>query len=176
MICHLCYGDEKTSVKILSLVNSIMKTKNIPLPFIETVFNNAISVYTLKDALTFIRLDTLFQLNNESISYEEQIEVEQCNNKLFEYYYETRGQNLNLVLYMLYNIGNAIEKNKVINQYFQKYKNQLRWIKDFLIELKSDMTMRQEFLKNNQFILSQHPDLFQVINKNMIKNFGFDSN
>ena len=77
---------------------------------------------------------------------------------------------------MLYNIAKAIEKYGIINQYFEKNKNKIEWIKYFLIELKSDHNMRENFLKNNTFIMSQHPDLMQVIQESLIKRFGFDDN
>jgi len=134
VINHLCYGDEKTSIKILSLVNEFAKSKDLSLQFLEQLFNNALSVFELKDALEFIRVDTLFQLNIEDSNIKkEPIDNEQRS--LLDYYYEERENNINLVLYMLYNIAKAIEKYGIINQYFEKNKNKIEWIKYFLIEL-----------------------------------------
>ena len=175
IICHLCYGDEKTSVKILSLVNEFIKMKNIFLPFKEKVFNNTLSVFEIKDALEFIRLDTLFQLNDSSGKEDkEPVDIEE--NDLFNFYYEQREKNINFVLYFLYNVGKAIEKYDIISKYFERYKNKLEWIKYFLIEIKTDPKMKEDFAKNNAYIMNQHPDLFQVIQESLIKRFGFDSN
>ena len=174
IICHLCYGDEKTSVKILSIINAFIRSKNTLLTFMEKVFNNTLNVFELKDALVFIRLDTLFQLNDDKNSEnKEPIDTEEYT--LFEYYYEIREKNIFLVLYMLYNIGKAMEKYEIISQYFIKYKNKLEWIKYFLIELKSDPKMKEDFIKNNTFIMNHHPDLMKVIQESIIKRFGFDS-
>ena len=173
VICHLCYGDEKTSVKILSLVNEFIRSKNVPLPFLEEVFNNAISVFNLNDALGFIRVETLFQLNfDENNSNKEPIENEQIG--LLDYYCEERETNINLILYMLYNIAKAIERYGIVQQHFEKYKNKIEWVKYFLIELKSDPNMKESFLQNNTFILKEHPDLMQVIQESLIKKFGFN--
>jgi hypothetical protein len=173
VICHLCYGDEKTSVKILSLVNEFIRSKNVPLPFLEEVFNNAISVFNLNDALGFIRVETLFQLNfDENNSNKEPIDNEQIG--LLDYYCEERETNINLILYMLYNIAKAIERYGIVQQHFEKYKNKIEWVKYFLIELKSDPNMKESFLQNNTFILKEHPDLMQVIQESLIKKFGFN--
>ena len=172
IICHLCYGDEKTSIKILSLVNQFIKSLSSFLPFMEKVFINALSVFELKDALEFIRLDTLFQLNDNNYENKEPSEIQEYN--LFDFYYEVREKHINLVLYMLFNVGKAIEKYSIVCQYFEKYKIKLIWIKYFLIELKSDEKMKEDFLKSNQFIMSQHPDLISVIQNSIIKRFGLD--
>ena len=175
ILCHLCYGDEKISVKILSLVNQFIKSKTVFLPFIEKVFKNTLSVFELKDALEFVRLDTLFQLNDENnTENKEPSEVEEYN--LFDFYYEVREKHINLVLYMLYNVGKAIEKYDIVCQYFEKNKNKIIWINYFLIELKSDLKMKDDFLKNNMFIMNQHPDLLSVIQNSIIKRFGLDIN
>ena len=174
IICHLCYGDEKTSNKILSLLNQFIRQKNVMIPFIEKVFNTAINVFEIKDALEFTRLDTLFQLNEENnIDNKEPCDIEESN--LFDYLYESRENHINLVLYMLYNIGKAIEKYSIVSQYFEKNKSKLIWINYFLIELKSDPKMKEDFSKNNSFIMKQHPDLFQVIQQSLIIRFGLDS-
>ena len=175
IICHLCYGDEKTSVKILSLVNEFLKNNNIFLPFKEKVLNNTLSVFEIKDAIEFIRLDTLFQLNdNKEDDNKEPVEIE--DNNLFNYYYEQREKNINMVLCVLYNIGKGVEKYEIISKYFEKYKNKLEWIKYFLIEIKTDPKMKEDFAKNNAYIMNQHPDLFQIIQEFLIKRFGFDLN
>ena len=175
IICHLCYGDEKTSNKILSLVNQFIKSKNMFIPFIEKVFNNAISVFELKDALEFTRLDILFQLNDENnLDNKEPCDIEE--NNLFDYYYEEREKHINLILCMIYNIAKAIEKYSIVSQYFEKNKIKLIWINYFLIELKSDPKMKEDFSKNNTFLLNQHPDLLKVIQEFIIKRFGLDSN
>ena len=175
IICHLCYGDENTSNKILSLVNQFIKQKNVFIPFIEKVFNNAINVFELKDALEFTRLDTLFQLNDENnIDNKEPCDIEE--NNLFDYYYEEREKHINLVICMIYNIAKAIEKYAIISQYFEKNKSKLIWINYFLIELKSDPKMKEDFSKTNAFLLNQHPDLLKVIQESIIKRFGLDSN
>ena len=158
----------------MSLVNVFIRSKNPLLPFIEKVFNNALSVFELKDALEFIRVDTLFQLNDEKNSEnKEPIDTEEYT--LFEYYYEIREEHILLVLNMLYNVGKALEKYEIIRQYFVKYKNKIEWIKYFLVELKSDPKMKEDFIKNNGFIMNLHPDLMQVIQESIIKRFGFDS-
>ena len=114
IICHLCYGHEKTSVKILSLINIFIRSKNTPLPFIDKILSNALNVFELKDALEFVRLDTLFQLNdNKNIGNKEPIDIEE-NKPLFEYLYEERENHINLVLYILYNIGKSIEKYDIV--------------------------------------------------------------
>ena len=175
IICHLCYGDESTSNKILSLLNQFIKQKNVFIPFIEKVFNNAINVFELKDALEFTRLDTLFQLNDENnIDNKEPCDIEDSN--LFDYYYEEREKHINLVLCMLYNFAKAIEKYSIISQYFEKNKSKIIWINYFLMELKTDPKMKEDFSKNNAMIMNQHPDLLQVIQKSIIKRFELDSN
>ena len=176
IICHLCYGHEKTSVKILSLINIFIRSKNTPLPFIDKILSNALNVFELKDALEFVRLDTLFQLNdNKNIGNKEPIDIEE-NKPLFEYLYEERENHINLVLYILYNIGKSIEKYDIVYKYFVKNKNKIEWIKYFLNELKNNLKMRTEFLKNNNFIMTQHPDLIHVIQESLIKKLGFDLN
>ena len=175
IICHLCYGDEKISIKILSLVNQFIKSQSSFLPFIEKVFINTLSVFELKDALEFIRLDTLFQLNDDNNNEnKEPSEIQEYN--LFDFYYEVREKHINLVLYMLYNVAKAIEKYNIVCQYFEKNKNKLLWINYFLIELKSDAKMKEDFIKSNAFIMNQHPDLISVIQNSIIKRFELDSN
>ena len=80
------------------------------------------------------------------------------------------------MVYILYNIGKSIEKYDIVYKYFVKNKNKIEWIKYFLNELKNNLKMRTEFLKNNNFIMTQHPDLIHVIQESLIKKLGFDLN
>ena len=169
------FCDEKISIKILSLVNKFIKSKNIPLPFLETVFNNTLSVFELKDALEFIRVETLFELNDDENNMDKDPIDFETNNNLFDYLYEEREKNIILVLYILYNTAKAIEKYGIISKYFEKNKNKIEWIKYLVIELKNNPKMKDDYLKNNTLLVQQHPDFMHVIQEQMIQRLGFDS-
>jgi hypothetical protein len=164
---HLCYGDEQVSVQILNLVCQFMKTKTF-MPLIEKVFNNSLCVFDLKDNLELIRVDALFELNDKT--NEEPIDTEQ-NKILFEYLEAEKENSLKDSLLMLYCIGKAIEKYEVIGQYFDKNKNKLGWIGVFINKIKTDQTTKEKYIKESGYILNQHPDLLEVIQKNLIKRF-----
>ena len=164
---HLCYCDEKVSVYILNLVCQFMKTKAF-MPFKEKVFNNSLYVFDLKDNLELIRVDALFELNDKT--NEEPIDTEH-NKILFEYLEAEKENSLKDSLLMLYCIGKAIEKYEVIGHYFDKNKNKLGWIGVFINKIKTDQTTKEKYIKESGYILNQHPDLLEVIQKNLIKRF-----
>ena len=164
---HLCYCNEQVSVQILNLVCQFMKTKTF-MPLIEKVFNNSLCVFDLKDDLELIRVDALFELNDK-IS-EEPIDTEQ-NKILFEYLEGEKENSLKDTLLMLFCIGKAIEKYEVIGQYFDKNKNKLEWIGEFINKIKTDPATKERYIKESGYILNQHPDLLEVIQNNLIKRF-----
>lgn len=171
VICHLCFCDENISVKILSLVNQFMREVNY-LQYVERVFNNALAVFELKDALEFIRVKSLFQLTDESSNSNEiNDDIEQ--NTLFDFYYKERETSTVFVLCMIFNIAKAIEKYGAIYAYFEKNKNKIEWVPYFLIEMKSKDKMKDNIMKSN--ILNERHDLIQVINEQMIKKLNIEN-
>jgi len=170
IICHLCFCDENTSVKILSLVNRFMREVNY-YQYVERVFNNALSVFELKDALEFIRVKYLFQLGDESNNSNDiNDDIEQ--NALFDFYYKERENSTLFVLGMIFNIANAIEKYGTIFKYFEKYKNKLGWVPYFIMEVQSNERMKDNIMKSN--ILNEHPDIIQVINEKIVKKLNIE--
>jgi hypothetical protein len=171
IICHLCFCDENTSVKILSLVNRFMREVNYA-QYVERVFNNALYVFELKDALEFIRVKTLFQLVDESNNSNEiNDDIEQ--NALFDFYYKERENSTVFVLSMVFNIAKAIEKYGVIFLYFEKNKNKIEWVPYFIMEVQSNEKMKDSIMKSN--ILNEHPDIIQVINDKMVKKLNIEN-
>jgi hypothetical protein len=164
---HLCYYDEQVSVQILSLVCQFMKTRSFT-PLIEKVFNFSLCVFDLKDNLNLVRVDALFELNDKI--NEEPVDTEH-QKILFEYLEKESETSLKDVLVILYSIGKAIEKYDVIGQYFDKNKNKLGWIATFISKIKNDPATKERFVKESGYILNQHPDLLEVIQKNLIKRF-----
>ena len=170
IICHLCFCDENVSVKILSLVNRFMREVNY-VQHVERVFNNALSVFEIKDALEFIRVKSLFQIEDESNSNEINDDMEQ--NALFDFYYKERKNSTVFVLSMIFNIAKAIEKYGVIYTYFEKNKNKIDWVPYFIMEVQSDEKMKDSIMKSN--ILNEHPDIIQVINDKMVKKLNIEN-
>ena len=168
--CHLNYCDEQTSYKMMRLVCEFSKTKTF-VAIIEKVFTNALSVFDLQDDLALIRVDALFELNDKN--YEEPVELEK-HKTLFEHLQEEVDKSMKYVLIMLYNIGKAIEKYDIINDYFENNKNKLGWIAKFIFKIKHDQITKDKFLKESGFILNQHPDLLQIIQENIIKRFNLE--
>ena len=170
IICHLCFCDENASVKILSLVNRFMREVNY-VQYAERVFNNALSVFELKDALEFIRVKFLFQLEDESNSNEINDDMEQ--NALFDFYYKERDNSTAFVLCMIFNIAKAIEKYGTIFKYFEKNKNKIEWVPYFIMEVQSNEKMKDNIMKSN--ILNEHPDIITVINEKMVKKLNIEN-
>ena len=165
--CHLCYYDEQVSVQILSLVCQFMKSKSF-LPLIEKVFNISLCVFDIEDNLNSVRVDALFELNDKI--NEEPVDTEH-QKILFEYLEREKETSLKDVLVILYSIGKAIEKYKVIGKYFDKNKNKLGWIATFISKIKNDPATKEKFVKESGYILNQHPDLLEGIQNNLIKRF-----
>lgn len=170
IICHLCFCDENASVKILSLVNRFMREVNY-VQYVERVFNNTLSVFELKDALEFIRVKFLFQLEDETNSNEINDDMEQ--NGLFDFYYKERENSTVFVLCMIFNIAKAIEKYGTIFKYFEKNKNKIEWVPYFIMEVQSDEKMKDNIMKSN--ILNEHPDIITVINEKMVKMLNIEN-
>ena len=171
IICHLCFCDENTSVKILSLVNKFMREVNY-VAYAERVFNNTLSVFELKDALEFIRVKSLFQLVDESNNSNE-INDDMEQNALFDFYYKERENSTVFVLSMIFNIAKAIEKYGTIFTYFEKNKNKIDWVPYFIMEVQSNEKMKDNIMKSN--ILNEHPDIIQVINEKMVKRLNVEN-
>ena len=115
-----------------------------------------------------VRVDTLFELNDKI--NEEPVDTEH-QKILFEYLEREKETSLKDVLVILYSIGKAIEKYKVIGKYFDKNKNKLGWIAKFISKIKNDPATKEKFVKESGYILNQHPDLLEVIQNNLIKRF-----
>jgi hypothetical protein len=171
IICHLCFCDENISVKILSLVNKFIRKVNY-VAYAERVFNNALSVFELKDALEFIRVKALFKLVDESNNSNE-INDDNEQNELFDFYYKERENSTVFVLSMIFNIAKAIEKYGTIFSYFEKNKNKIEWVPYFIMEVQGNEKMKDSIIRSN--ILNEHPDIIQVINEKMVKKLNIDS-
>ena len=155
ILCHLCYEDESLSVKIMKLVNNFLKQKFYHYPEVEDISLNACNVFDLDDSFTEKRLEILFEL--EKSDNEEET--------LIEFYISLKNQFPMIVLDGLFILSKAIEKHKSIFDYFKKNKNKLEWVKEYYLDFFDDKGNMTQNLAN---ILSKHPDLFQVIESQLI--------
>ena len=148
MICHICWENELISRKILSIFNSFLRVNYYEYPLIEDVFFNTIKLFDIKDSFIDIRLDTLFEFNNDE-------------KNLIKFYNDNKYKNYGLVTEGLFLLSKAIDKYNIIFEYLKKYKNNLMWIKEYYIEFFDDKF-------NLSFLLSKHPDAFAVIEAQII--------
>ena len=173
IICHLCYCDENTSVKILSLVNEYLKHKEFCyIQFYHLIFNVVINVFEIKDNLQFIRRETLFQLNTDKIEIEEIKDNDSSNLTLLDFCYEERFKSFLVVVNLLFLIANIIEKSSLVSDYFKQYKEKIMWVQDFYLEIKKEDNYKTILVNSDSF--KQNPSMMSVIYNNLIKRFGFE--
>ena len=159
VLCHLCYGDESTSVKIMKLINNLLKEKSYRYKQYEIIFSNLGSLFEMNDSLTNIRLEALFELESKDNGNGQQT--------LIDFYFNTKYELPLLVLEGLLIISKAIEAYKNVYEYFKKNKNKLEWVKDYYMEFFSDEDKHNlcVYLEN---IINIHPDVFEVIETQII--------
>jgi hypothetical protein len=157
IICHLCYCDDNVSIKILTLLNEYLRFKNVMIQVKEKIFKNALNVFELKDNLQIIRAETLFQLN---FSVKDD-DLEQKG--LFEFFFEERENSIALVLDILYAISESFDKYETIYNYFEKNKIKIKWIKEYIKQIKTDEKLKDKFNRNCSFVLAVHKDLLDKI-------------
>ena len=173
IICHLCYCDEKTSVKILSLVNEYLKHKEYSyIQSYQFIFNVIINVFEIKDSLEFIRCDTLFQLNINAIDIDESKNKDSNNLTLLEFCYEERYKSFLVVVNLLFLIANIIERSSLVSDYFMQHKEKFMWVLDFYSKIKKEDNFKTILVNSDPF--KQNPSMMNVIYNNLIKKFGFE--
>ena len=117
-------------------------------------------------------LETLYDKISEMFNLDEiNYDIEQ--NALFDFYYKERENSTVFVLSMIFNIAKAIEKYGIIFSYFEKNKNKIVWVPYFIMEVQSDVKMKDNIMKSN--ILNEHPDIIQVINEKMVKKLKIEN-
>ena len=160
ILCHLSYENESISVKIMGLVNNLLKETFYQYPLIENVTFNTCKVFDLNDSFTFIRLETLFELEKVGKKDNEK-------QTLIDFYINVKYKLPILVLEGLFIISKVIEKHRNIYEYFKINKNTLQWVKEYYLEffMDDDKYNLSSYLGN---VLKTHQDLFEVIEKNII--------
>ena len=159
IICHLCYGDENISVKILQLVNNFLKQKYYKYPSCENISFNAFKVFEINDSFTAKRLETLFELEN----------TENNNNTLIEFYQNTRYELPSLVLEGLFILTTAIQRYKCVYEYFNKNKDKVKWVNNYYMEFYMETNNLMKYIGK---ILNDHPNLLEFIADKFINRLG----
>ena len=155
ILCHLCYEDESTSIKVLKMFRKYLKQKYYPYPSIEYINKNTYKLFEIVDSYTNIRLETLFELEKP----------QKENETLFDYYINIKCQLPNVVLEGLFLLAKAIQQYKNLYEYLKKYRNKVKWVNEFYLESIIDSNnLNQKYA----YILNVHPDLFEVIETHFI--------
>ena len=148
-LCHLCWEDELVSNRIMSIINSFLKSNYYQYPFIENVYFNSITVFNLNDSYTNKRLETLYELEDDS------------DKTLIKFYYDNKYKNYGIVVEALFLISKTIEKFENVFEYFKKNKKKLEWIKEYYVEF-----FEGKF--NLSFLNSIHPEALSFIETQII--------
>ena len=149
MLCHLCWEDESTSFKIMFMANCLLKTNYYSYPTIENVYFNVTKIFNLNDSFTHKRLETLFELEDDD------------DKTLINFYFENKYKLFVLVPQALFYLAKSIEQYDNVYEYFKKNKSKLEWVKQYYVEL-----IENKF--NISFALQIHPDIFSVIEEQII--------
>ena len=152
IVCHMCYEDEQNSIKILNLVNDMLKKKYYKYPDIEYICLNSFLVFEINDSFSQLRLETLFELEKEE-------------DGLFDFYFDIRYKAPTNVLVGLFIISKGIEKYNNMLEYFRNNKNKVKWVNEYYIEFFMDTNGLNQNIGNIQNI---HPDLFEIIETHFI--------
>ena len=165
LLCHLCYGDESTSVKIMKLVNNLLKEKIYIYKQFETIFLNIGSLFIMDDSLINIRLDALFELEKKDK------DKDKGEQTLIDFYISLKYQLPLLVLEGLLIISKVIERYSSAYTYFKMNKHKLEWVKNYYMEffMDDDKYNLSIYLEN---IINLHPDIFEVIEAQIINKLG----
>ena len=155
ILCHLCYEDESTSIKVLKMFRKYLKQKYYPYPSNEYINKNTYKLFEISDSYTQIRLETLFEFEKP----------EKENETLFDYYTNIKCQLPNVVLEGLFLLTKAIQQYNNLYEYFKKNRNKVKWVNEFYLESIIDSNnLNQKYA----YILNVHPDLFEVIETHFI--------
>ena len=157
LVCHLCYEDENISIKMLSEINSYLHHTNSRINTMENVFTKICNVFSIKDSLTELRLETLFQLNSN----------EPGTIPLFDYYYNERQTEF--VLDILFNLSSVMYQYDAISDYFIKNKFKIQWVYGYFIDLKEEGFLNDVYNKVNSY----HPEFIQIIEEGLINRLNF---
>ena len=159
IICHLCYGDENISVKILKLVNDFLKQKTHKFSFCENISFNTFKIFEINDSFTQKRLETLFELENN----------ENNNNTLIECILNERYKMPAHTLDKIFILATAIQKYNCVYKYFNKNKDKVKWVNNYYMEFFMESNNLSQYLGE---ILNYHPNIFEFIEDNFINRLG----
>ena len=159
IICHLCYGDENVSIKILKLVNDFLKQKTHKFSFCENISFNAFKIFEINDSFTRKRLETLFELENN----------ENNNKTLIECILNERYKMPAHTLDKIFILATAIQKYNCVYEYFNKNKDKVKWVNNYYMEFFMESNNLSQYLGE---ILNYHPNIFEFIEDNFINRLG----
>jgi hypothetical protein len=159
LICHLCYEDEDNSKNLLTIINNYLRQINNRINTVENIFNKICSLFSINDSLMNLRLETLFQLNQNDPNIF----------PLFDYYDNVK--HTEFVLAIIFNLASAMYQYNSIFEYFFNNKHKIQWIYSYFYDIKGQGYLNDNFNKVNSY----HPEFMQIIEEGLINRIGFDS-
>ena len=158
IICHICFHDPNISSKVIGSIKLVLKTELYYAPRLQEYILKACEMFSLDDGLNQMRLDALLDFDKE----------ENGEESLNKFYYENRYKSPKITLEGIYIFAQIMERYNVIFDYFEKYKEKVRWINEYYAEIIVSVDEKNNFYNDIKQYLDDNNQVLDVINREFI--------
>ena len=159
ILYHTSFYDKEISILIMKLLNFCLKNILLYLSNIDNILLKVCEVFNLNDDLNEIRIQTLFELEQNNSKEE----------SLIDFYIRIKDQNPYIVCFGIYALAKIIVHHQKVYEYFMKNKNSVLWVKDYYVVMMiNSEDKNSEFYKKIENLVIKYPDLYQVIENNFV--------
>ena len=158
IISHICFYDSNISTKVINSLKLCLKTELYCIPRLQEYILKACEMFSLDDGLNTMRLDALLDFDKE----------ENGEESLNKFYFENRYKSPKITLEGIYIFAQIMERYNVIFNYFEKYKDKVKWINEYYAEIIVSIDEKNNFYNNIKKYLEENNQVLDVINREFV--------
>jgi hypothetical protein len=158
IISHICFYDSNISTKVINSLKLCLKTELYCIPQLQEYILKACEMFSLDDGLNTMRLDALLDFDKE----------ENGEESLNKFYFENRYKSPKITLEGIYIFAQIMERYNVIFNYFEKYKDKVKWINEYYAEIIVGIDEKNNFYNDIKKYLEENNQVLDVINREFI--------
>ena len=155
---HICFQDPNISSKVINIIKFCLKTEFYYVPRLHEYILKACEVFSLDDGLNIMRLNTLLDFDKEDNAEE----------SLNKFYFENRYKSSKVTLKGLYIFAQMMERYNVIFNYFEKYKEKVKWINEYYAEIIVSIDEKNNFYNDIKNSLEENDQVLDYIKREFI--------